>query len=66
MTNKTYDILKWIALAALPAFAAFYAGLAPIWGLPYETQIPQTLNILDALLGTLLGISSIQYAKKEN
>ena len=64
MTNKVYDILKWIALVCLPAFAAFYTALAPVWGLPYETEIPLTLNAIDALLGALIGVSSIQYAKK--
>ena len=64
MTNKAYDILKWIALVCLPALAVFYTALAPVWGLPYETEIPLTLNAIDALLGALLGISSVQYAKK--
>ena len=29
LTNKTYDILKWIALVVLPAAATFYTALAP-------------------------------------
>ncbi len=44
MTNKMYDTLKWIALVCLPAFAAFYTALAPVWGLPYETEIPLFLE----------------------
>lgn len=61
LTSKTYDILKWIALVVLPAAATFYTALAPIWGLPYESEIPMTITAVDALLGALLGVSSQKY-----
>ena len=48
MTNKVYDILKWVALVGLPALTALWLTLANIWGFPYA----------------VLGISSINYAKK--
>ena len=65
MSNKVYDILKWIALVVLPALATFYVGLGQIWAnIPYPAQISGTIMLVDALLGTILGISSIQYAKK--
>lgn len=63
--NKIYDILKWIALVVLPALATFYIGLGQFWNIPYPSQISGTIMLVDALLGALLGISSIQYAKKE-
>ncbi len=53
LTNKTYDVLKWIALVVLPAAATFYTALAPIWHLPYESEIPMTITAVDALLGAL-------------
>jgi hypothetical protein len=34
MSNKIYDILKFIAQIVLPAVATFYVTLASIWGLP--------------------------------
>ena len=61
--NKVYDILKWIALVALPAIATLYFALASIWGLPYGEQIVGTITAIDCFLGALLGISSIQYNK---
>ena len=61
LTNKTYDVLKWIALVVLPAAATFYTALAPIWGLPYASEIPMTITAVDALLGALLGVSSQKY-----
>ena len=35
MSNKTYDICKWIAQYLLPALATLYFAVAQIWGLPY-------------------------------
>lgn len=64
MTNRTYDILKWIALILLPALATFYAAIAAVWGLPYTEQVVGTITAVDTLLGTLLKISSDKYAAK--
>lgn len=64
MTNKTYDILKWIALILLPALATFYAAIAAVWGLPYTEQVVGTITAVDTLLGTLLKVSSDKYAAK--
>ena len=65
MSNKTYDILKWVALVFLPALATLYLGLAGYWNLPYPEEISGTIMLVDTFLGALLGISSIKYAKKE-
>ena len=64
MSNKTYDILKWIALVVLPALATFYLGLSNYWNIPYPEAISGTITLVDALLGTILGISSVEYSKK--
>lgn len=63
MTNKVYDILKWIAQYFLPAIGTLYFALAGIWGLPYGEQIVGTITAVDTFLGILLGISSVQYNK---
>lgn len=63
MSNRTYDILKWIAQIVLPAVGALYFALAKIWGFPYATEIVGTISAVDAFLGALLGISSSQYNK---
>jgi len=65
LDNKTYDILKWIALVVLPALGTAYFGLAAIWPLPYCNQIVGTITVVDTFLGTLLGISTRNYNKVE-
>lgn len=63
MSNKTYDILKWIAQLLLPALGTLYFALASIWGFPYGEQIVGTITALDTFLGMILDISSAQYNK---
>lgn len=63
LSNKTYDILKWVALILLPAIGALYFGLAQIWNLPYAEEIVGTITIIDTFLGAILGISTSSYNK---
>lgn len=62
MTNKTYDILKWVAQIVLPALGTLYFALAGLWGFPYGEQIVGTIMAVDAFLGTILKISSNGYS----
>lgn len=63
MSNKVYDILKWIALVALDAIGVFYKAVATIWGLPLGDEVLATCAALSLFIGTLIGISSTQYNK---
>lgn len=63
MSNKTYDILKWVAQYGLPAVGTLYFALAGIWNLPYGEEVVGTITAIDAFLGVLLGISTAQYKK---
>lgn len=65
MSNKVYDILKFIAQVVLPALGTLYFALAGIWGFPFGEEIVGTITAIDTFLGVLLGISSNQYHKKE-
>ena len=64
MSNKTYDICKWIAQYLLTALATLYFAVAQIWGLPYGEQIVGTITAIDTFLGVLLGISTANYNKQ--
>lgn len=63
MSNKVYDILKFVAQIVLPALATFYVTIANIWNLPFGEQISGTIMALDTLLGAVLMISSSNYKK---
>lgn len=64
MSNKVYDILKWVALVVFPAIATLFSAISMIWGIPYGEQITSTIIAIDTALGAILGVSSIKYVKK--
>jgi len=64
MTNKTYDVLKFLAQIILPAAGTLYFALANIWGLPLGEEVVGTITAVDAFLGAVLGISTAQYNKE--
>lgn len=64
MSNKVYDVLKYIAQIGLPALATLYFAVAEIWGFPYSAEVIGTITALDTFLGVLLGITTAQYNKK--
>ena len=65
MTNKLYDVLKYIAQIVLPALGTLYFALAKIWGFPYGAEIVGTISAVDAFLGALLQISTNNYNKEQ-
>ena len=66
MSDKTYNVLKWIAQYLLPALGTLYFALAGIWGLPYGEQVVGTITAIDTFLGVVLGVSTSNYYKKVN
>lgn len=63
--NKTYNVLKYLALVVFDAVGVAYEQLAGIWNLPYGTEILRTCAVLSVLLGTLIGVSSHKYNNME-
>ena len=63
MSNKVYDILKFITQLVLPELGTLYFALSRIWGFPYAEQIVGTITAIVAFLGVVLKISSNQYYK---
>lgn len=64
MSNKVYNILKWVAMIVLPALATLYLGLSNVWGLPYGEEISATITLVNTFLGAVLMISTSQYNKR--
>lgn len=61
MSNKVYDVLKWIAMILLPALGTLYFALAGIWGFLYAEQVVGTITAVDTFLGVVLDIASESY-----
>lgn len=66
LNDKIYEILKWVALIALPALATLISVILPLWNICDEsvvTAIVGTITALATFLGTLLGVSTMKYRK---
>jgi hypothetical protein len=61
MSEKLYDLLKWVALVLLPGLSALYFGLGQIWNLPAVEQVVGTVTVLDTFLGLVIKQSSKNY-----
>ena len=62
MSNKVYDILKWILLTFVPALILFISTLGTIYNFDTEA-INGTISAIAVFLGACVGISSIKYNK---
>ena len=64
MSNKVYDVLKWIALVFLPAFIVLVGVILNSLNVANANIIITILTSIDTFLGSILGISNINYNKK--
>lgn len=65
MKNETYDVLKYVALIAMPALATFVLTLGKIWGIANVETYGATITATGVFLGALLQISSANYKKED-
>lgn len=63
MSDKTYNIMKWIVQYILPGLGVLYAIVAGVTGLPYAEVVLAVVMAVDWFLGIILGISTKQYNK---
>ncbi|MCT6837298.1 MAG: phage holin, partial [Bifidobacteriales bacterium] len=62
LPDKVYQVLKWVALVVLPAFAVFVNTAGPAMGLPHVDVIVTTLNALGLLVAACIGASQYKAA----
>jgi len=63
LSNKVYDVLKWVDLVFIPALIVFYGVLGNTLNIPYTEIVLTIMGAFDVFLGSLLGISSNRYEK---
>lgn len=63
-SNKTYDILKWIAQIFLPALITLYGVIGSACDIPHTQTVTTIAIAVDTFLGSILGISSRSYYKE--
>lgn len=64
LPDKVYNVLKWLCLIFMPALAYGYSALSKIWGLPYGSEVAETINIIACVIGICIGVSTLNYNKE--
>ena len=66
MSNKLYDVLKWIAIVFLPALTTFVGVILSSLSIENSDIILTIMTAFGTFLGTILGVSNIKYKNKES
>lgn len=61
ITNRTYDILKWISVQLIPALNVLILAVGKIWNLPYYVQVAGTVSAIGVFIGAIIVRSSKAY-----
>lgn len=64
LSNKAYDIMKWIAQILFPAAITLYGTVANTIGLSHTPEVLTIAIAVDTFLGAILGISTSNYNKQ--
>lgn len=64
LTNKTYDVLKYLAITVVPALATLVGTVGVALGYQDVTGIVVTIiTAVGTFIGALVGLSSVNYNK---
>lgn len=63
MSNKTYDLIKLMALIGAPVIV-FLSAMCNIWHVPYAGELTATLAAIDTLIGAIVTAAKASYDKE--
>lgn len=64
LSNKTYDVLKWILFVVVPSLTTLIGGLATLYDFD-ATQVVTLIGLVSVFIGAVTGVSNKQYNKEE-
>jgi hypothetical protein len=65
LSEKWYNILKWITQIVLPAAATFYLTIGSLWNLAEPEKVAATIVAVDTFLGVALMLTTNAYNKSD-
>lgn len=63
MSNKVYDVLKWLCLVFLPALITFGGVVLNVFEVDKAEMILTIAVAFNTFLGSILGVSNINYIR---
>ena len=58
MSDKKYNIIKWLATVVIPAFITCVIAIFTAWNIPYLEPLIATLSALNVFIGAVVQRSS--------
>lgn len=65
MSNKVYDVLKWITLVFLPALTTLTGAILTTFNVGCTDVVLTIMTAVTTFMGAVLGISNINYNKNK-
>ena len=65
LSNKAYDILKWLVIVFAPALMTLVAGLGATGLIANTDVIVTVIGLVATFVGGLIGVSTRNYNKEE-
>lgn len=65
LSNKQYDIIKWVVILLLPALSVLVGTLGQAYSFIYTDLAVTTINAVTVFLGVITGVSTYQHSKGE-
>ena len=65
LSDKVYNVLKWVVLICIPAFTSAYVGFDSLFNWGYGDIVAKASAIICTLIGALIGISTAEYNKNK-
>ena len=65
MSNKVYDVLKWISMVVIPAFVTMLGTILSVLKVANTNVILIIIGAVATCLGSILKKSNIDYMKRE-
>ena len=66
LSNKQYDIIKWVVILLLPALSVLVGTLGQAYGFIHTDLAVTTINAVTVFLGVITGVSTYQHNKEDD
>ncbi|WP_373786498.1 phage holin [Jeotgalibaca porci] len=66
LSNKQYDIIKWVVILLLPALSVLVGTLGQAYGFVHTDLAVTTINAVTVFLGVITGVSTYQHNKEDD
>lgn len=65
LSNKAYDILKYLCLIVIPALTTLYVTLDTIFGWGFGDVVAKVSAAVCVCIGGIIGVSTAQYNRAQ-